>query len=408
MSTPIIFQYSPNETVWAIDKNSFLITELVVVDGRWKVFSRNKNLIEQFRYTTKTPRLGIHSTQSDDVLYATLQEAIDALLFTDDTGGVMPPYSIDYLANPLETIYFVDKNTLAIYSGVVESVHIKTFMRGGTIIDTIEYRVRTTLGGILTYHTVKEGDIFLSYEEAYESLFGIMPTPSPTVTIGISPTPTPTSSMTRTPTPTPSGTIPPTVTPTPTIGVSSTPSPSVTPTPSPSATAEVTPAVSVTPSITITITPTPSSTPVYDSGMVPDLLLTSRPNGSGFTLTKGTPVSLNTNGELVRASSIPEDMGPGSSSAARYLGVVHDDFIPPGTIGRVLLEGSINNTDTNWSDLNVLGSPLQLGYKYYLSESPGKITSTPPTSGYIKQIGFAANSRTLDLRFGPLIKLRSL
>lgn len=388
------FQYTPNQTVFAIDRNSFVITELLIVDGRYKAFTRNGKIEEQFKYTAKTPKLGIHSSFPPDVLYDSIEDAADALFNTaSGWNGVLPTYSIDYLARPPETIYFVDKRTLAIYSGVVESVHIKTFMKDSTIIDSIEYQVMTVINGDEGYERVKERDIFLSYDDAYESLFGVLPTPTPTVSWATSPTPT--TSATRSPTPTPSST----------IGVSVTPMESMTPTPTPSSTMFITPTPSVTPSVTATNTPSPSSTPVHD---VPDLLLTSRTNGSGTTLRKGMVVSLNKSGELVKASSRYGDIGADCSSATRYLGIVYDDSIPPNGVGRVLLEGSINNTDTNWANIILGGSPMHAGYKYYLSETPGLISATPPTSGYIKQVGFAATSRTLDLRFGPLIKLRSL
>lgn len=129
------------------------------------------------------------------------------------------------MANPLEIIWFINRATLAIYSGVVESVHIKTFMRNNTLIDEIEYQVKTKINGIETYKRIKEDDIFLSYEEAYENIFGILPTPSPTNTFGISPTPTPTGTPTPTPTPTP--TVTESVTPTPTPSVTPSPSPEV-------------------------------------------------------------------------------------------------------------------------------------------------------------------------------------
>ena len=410
---PIEYQYNPKQTVWSVDSNNFLVTELVVVDVRAKVFPKNSTLHQEIKYNTKTPRLGIFSTQSPDNLYETLEDAIESLINVPGDWSHNPfPYSIDYLANPLETIWFVDRSTLAIYSGIVESVHIKTFMKSNTLIDEIEYQVKTKLKGVETYKRVKENEIFLSYEEAFESMFGVYPTPTPTNTFGISPTPTPTHTPTPTSSLTPSITVSNSPTPTPTAGASMTPSASLTPTPSvtmtmtltPEMTPTVTPTSSITPSITQSLTPTPSASPVWAPDHIPEILLTSKKNASGILLRRGMVVSMNSSGELIRAAA----SGADAINATTYLGIVWDAEIPVGAYGQVLLEGSISINEMYWDDIIKEGGHLHPSRKYYLTDQLGKISTIVPTSGYVKQVGFAVSTTQLDLRFGPLVKLRNL
>lgn len=335
---PIEYQYNPKQTVWSVDSNNFLVTELVVVDVRAKVFPKNSTLHQEIKYNTKTPRLGIFSTQSPDNLYETLEDAIESLINVPGDWSHNPfPYSIDYLANPLETIWFVDRSTLAIYSGIVESVHIKTFMKSNTLIDEIEYQVKTKLKGVETYKRVKENEIFLSYEEAFESMFGVYPTPTPTNTFGISPTPTPTHTPTPTPSLTPSITVSNSPTPTPTAGASMTPSASLTPTPSvtmtmtltPEMTPTVTPTSSITPSITQSLTPTPSASPVWAPDHIPEILLTSKKNASGILLRRGMVVSMNSSGELIRAAASGADaINATTFDGIDILRANYEQFIP--------------------------------------------------------------------------------
>lgn len=50
---PITYDYNPKQTVWSVDPNNFLITELVIVDVRAKVFPQNTILHQQIKYNTK-------------------------------------------------------------------------------------------------------------------------------------------------------------------------------------------------------------------------------------------------------------------------------------------------------------------------------------------------------------------
>lgn len=118
-------------------------------------------------------------------------------------------YTIDYLSNPKETIYFINSPSYVILKAMVEDVSIKTFMRNREMVQTTSYTVKTTIEDNETYVELDESDIFLTYEEAYQYIFGNDETPTPTST------PLPTETV-----------VPPTSTPLPTETM-------VTPTPSP-------------------------------------------------------------------------------------------------------------------------------------------------------------------------------
>jgi len=50
-------------------------------------------------------------------------------------------------------------------------------------------------------------------------------------------------------------------------------------------------------------------------------------------------------------------------------------------------------------------SGLIPGSIYYLSLTPGQITQTPPSTGYIAPIGQALTSSKLEIKFHPIIRL---
>lgn len=129
----------------------------------------------------------------------------------------------------------------------------------------------------------------------------------------------------------------------------------------------------------------------------PSLLVSKLNASSSVTLTKGTAVSLDPSGNLIKAAA--------DTTSLSFLGFVYDDTIPPSSWGRVIMEGTINNTVPGWTDVTVEAGILHSGRKYYLSSTAGKISFTAPTSGYVKQVGFGVAPDLLDIRIGPSIKL---
>jgi hypothetical protein len=87
-----------------------------------------------------------------------------------------------------------------------------------------------------------------------------------------------------------------------------------------------------------------------------------------------------------------------------FLGFVYDESIPVGGSGRIITEGTINNTNEGWNNILEGGGTLMAGSRYYIA-SVGHLSATAPTSGYSKQIGIAASEFELDIRANPTIKL---
>lgn len=147
-----------------------------------------------------------------------------------------------------------------------------------------------------------------------------------------------------------------------------------------------------------TSTPTssiPTPTPTPNAACCGDTLI-SKVNGSTNLLTKAMGVSVDSNGLILPSGY--------DTRALNFLGFVYDDNIPVNGAGRIILEGTINNTSDGWNDVIVESGLLQIGKKYYLGDD-GKLTAYPPLSGYSKQVGFATSQYTLDIRIAPSIKI---
>ncbi len=286
----------------------------------------------------------------------------NTFLGADGSGPTHPPYELTVKYAPGDLVWMINTVTNGAFQVLVVSVDVKilqTFTRIGYLVN---YDIDSECCVCENSQFVNEVDLYESSSEAFAALGIFRPSPTPTPTPSITPSVTLSSSLTPTPTPTV------------TVSASFTPTPTPTPTPSSSF--------------------APSTTPASGASS----LVVSKLNATGFVLNKGTPVSLDINGNIVKTSC-------DDSTALSYLGFVFDDNIDDMTYGRILLEGSINNTITNWNDILIEGSGLQAGKKYYLSTTPGKISLTPPTVGYIKNIGFAVDNMTLDMRDGLMIKL---
>lgn len=142
-------------------------------------------------------------------------------------------------------------------------------------------------------------------------------------------------------------------------------------------------------------TPSPTPTPPPSGDCCGDTII-SKVNGSIYLLTKAMAVSVDSVGSVFPSGY--------DTRALSFLGFVYDDTIPVNGAGRIILEGTINNTNAGWNDVIVESGLLQIGKKYYLGDD-GKITAYPPSSGYSKQIGFATSQNTLDIRIAPSIKI---
>ena len=140
--------------------------------------------------------------------------------------------------------------------------------------------------------------------------------------------------------------------------------------------------------------PPPNVNPVPGTG---NLTTVSKLNGGNVTLYKGQPVYINqADGKVALVAN--------DITVLTFLGFVYDESIPVGGSGRIITEGTINNTNAGWNNIIEGGGSLMAGSRYYIA-STGKLSATAPTSGYSKQIGIAASESELDIRTNPTIKL---
>lgn len=147
------------------------------------------------------------------------------------------------------------------------------------------------------------------------------------------------------------------------------------------------------------LAPPPSPTPTLPPIDTEAAFSITQSNGSGITLTRGVPVSLNTSSEFELA-------GGGDASALEFIGFVFDSSILNGASGKVLFGGTISNTTSAWSNIIEEGGTLQPSKRYYLAITLGKITATPLTIGsYSREIGIASSDTELLIRIMPTIRL---
>lgn len=326
-----------------------------------------------------------NATLVNNIIYTVLRQngttaqfPENALMYTS-VGGTPPiSYTLTERFSPLDDAWTISD----VDNGIFNVKIVSTVARIYSTYTVIEYSVNFSQHECsIKSNKINEVNLYETYMDALTALGIVLPsnTPTPTYT----PTPSPTVSASFTPTPTPTVSYTPTLTPTMSVTPSYTPSETVTPTPTPE------PSYSPTPTPTITVSPSVPAPVTYS--------ITSKLNSTGLTLVKGTPVSLALDGTLIKASST-------DTRARSYLGLVLDDYIDDSTYGRILMEGTINNSVINWNDIIKEGSSLHQGNNYYLAEE-GTISIFPPTVGYVKIIGYAVTNDTFDLRDGTVIKI---
>lgn len=161
-----------------------------------------------------------------------------------------------------------------------------------------------------------------------------------------------------------------------------------------------TPTPTLTPTPTVTPTPTPSATPTSSGGggndNSPTPFYASKMNMNASTITRGMAVYVTNLGGV--------DLVNTDATTLNFLGFVLDDSIPPLGVGRIIMEGTINNIDSVWNDLIAENGLLQTGKRYYIAAN-GRISAYPPSSGYVRQVGFAVSPNILDIRILPSVKL---
>lgn len=353
MSTNLYYKFRVNQKVFYYDTATLSLKPGTVIQVLVDAFIQNRTQTTAVSYIIRTSTGGTNKVEEN-------------LVFTDSAGNapINANYSVAVKFLPGETVWVANLERKTVQSGILHHIEIKKYSTYDVKVYWVNY---SGIDCSVIPHTSgipeQESDMFDSADEALAY-------------VGIIVVPTPTPGVSSTPVPTPTMTVTPTITPTLTMTVTPTPTPSHTPAPTP--------------------TPTSSPIPIEERAG----LTVSKLNNTGQILYKGMVVSIDPiTGQIVKANSSE------ASKALHFLGFVYDLIIPTNAWGRVILEGTINNTSTAWTDITTESGSLQTGRKYYLSSQDGKISFTPATSGYVKQVGFAVSSETLDIRIGPTIKL---
>lgn len=123
-----------------------------------------------------------------------------------------------------------------------------------------------------------------------------------------------------------------------------------------------------------------------------------------------------TNGEA-SAIAIGRAVYPSASGAVKLatanaagtkdvIGLVMATSIASSVAGPVATSGTVTATTTQWDAVTGQTGGLTFGARYYLSNTTaGALTTTPPTSGYVIQVGVALSTTKLALNIGPVIQL---
>lgn len=127
----------------------------------------------------------------------------------------------------------------------------------------------------------------------------------------------------------------------------------------------------------------------------------SKTNADTVTMFKGTPVviTLANPNNIVRGIATDFDL-------ANIAGLVSDDSIILGGSGAILSSGLFEQPTTTWDVITGGSGGLTGGRDYFLSDvTTGRITTTPPTAGYVVKIGKAISSTILDVNVETPIEL---
>lgn len=139
-----------------------------------------------------------------------------------------------------------------------------------------------------------------------------------------------------------------------------------------------------------------SSSDTLDARVIETEGVTLENEESSAAVTKGMAVYLSSAGKCKKAKA-------DASGTMEVFGLVADDSITAGNSGLVQTAGQLQVAD--WTDV-ADGATLTAGAQYYASAAvAGKITSTPPTAGFIKPVGRAITTTTMQILIGQSIQL---
>jgi hypothetical protein len=146
---------------------------------------------------------------------------------------------------------------------------------------------------------------------------------------------------------------------------------------------------------------------IIDAGVVQQLQsgdhfgnVTSGNNGSGATVVICTPMYQAGSNDVRRTNAT-------SLAAATVIGLCLSASVSNGAAAIVQTDGTFKATTTQWDAVTGGSGGLTIGSRYYVSATPGELTTTAPSTigQIVAQVGKAISSTELLIEIGPTIEL---
>lgn len=144
-----------------------------------------------------------------------------------------------------------------------------------------------------------------------------------------------------------------------------------------------------TPTPTPNLTPTPSALATINSS---NLVIVNKINSDSITLYRGTPVYVKPDGTIARADN--------DDKALTFVGFVYDDILPVDSYGRIITEGTLVATLLEWDNV-IVGPTLMAANELYYLSGLGTISSEPPLTGYVREVGIGLTDTEFNARIMP-------
>lgn len=121
-------------------------------------------------------------------------------------------------------------------------------------------------------------------------------------------------------------------------------------------------------------------------------------NNTGGALVIGTPV-YTSGGDAIPAQA-------DAQSTIRVAGLVADVSVADGDPANILVDGILSATTGQWDAITGQVGGLTEGADYFLdAASPGQLTTTAPTTGFVVRVGHALSATEFEIEVQQPIKL---
>lgn len=118
-------------------------------------------------------------------------------------------------------------------------------------------------------------------------------------------------------------------------------------------------------------------------------------NNDAVTITKGMPLYVYSAGNVRRAVS-------SALASSKVCGLCYDDSVVSG--GNVIVQVSGQIELAVWTSITGTAALTPNAY-YFLDSTSGRLTESPPTSGFITLVGIALTTTKLDIKINDPIQL---